>query len=117
MLLCYSQEYQNAKKPTNLTNNSKGTQQSSRKIILRDAAYDAMRKITVIPIQYMKRERMTILNKNKVRLVNDETSSSNPDYSSVIYPTAAKVAQYRLVDENRREREDAKKETAKKTFT
>ena len=41
----------------------------------------------------------------------------NPDSSTVIYLTAAKVAQCRLVAGNRREKEEAKKETAKKTFT
>ena len=33
----------------------KGTQQSSSNIILQDAAYDAVREITVIPIQDMKK--------------------------------------------------------------
>ena len=64
----------------------------------------------------MKKECMAILNQNKVRLVNDETSMRNPDYSLVIYLTAAKVAQCRLMAENRREKEEEKMETAKKTF-
>ena len=34
---------------------AKGTQQSSMDIILKDAAYDAVRKITVIHIQDMKK--------------------------------------------------------------
>ena len=51
---------------------------------------------------------MAILNQKKVRLVNDETSTRNPDSSSVIYLTAAKVSKCRLVDENRRENEEAK---------
>ena len=83
---------------------AKGTQQSPRKIILRAAAHDAVRKVTVFPIQYMKEESMVILNKKKVILVNDETSMRNLDYSSRIYLTASKVAQYRLVDDNRREK-------------
>ena len=33
----------------------KGMQKSSGKIILRDAVYDAVRKITVTPIQYMNK--------------------------------------------------------------
>ena len=49
---------------------------------------------------------MTILYQNNVILVNDETSMNNPDSSLVIYLTAAKVAQCRLVDENRREKEE-----------
>ena len=60
---------------------------------------------------------MTILNQKKVRLVNDETSMRNPDSSMGIYLTAAKVAQCTLVADNRREKEEAKKETAKKTAT
>ena len=60
---------------------------------------------------------MTILNQKKVRLVNDETSTRNPDSSMGIYLTAAKVAQCTLVADNRREKEEAKKETAKKTAT
>ena len=79
-------------------------QQSSRNIILQYAVYDAVRKITVTPIQYMKKECMLILNQKKVGLVNDETFTSNPDYSSGIYLTATKVAQVRLVAENRREK-------------
>ena len=35
----------------------------------------------------------------------------------VIYPTTDKVVQYILVAENRGEKEEAKKETAKKTAT
>ena len=65
----------------------------------------------------MKKECMMILHQKKVILVNDETSRKNPGYISVIYFTAAKVAQCRLVDENRTEKEEAKKETAKKTAT
>ena len=60
---------------------------------------------------------MAILNQKKVRLVNDETSTRNPDSSSVIYLTAAKVSKCRLVDENRRENEEAKKKIEKKTST
>ena len=47
---------------------------------------------------------MKILNQKKVRLVNDETSMSYPDFSTVIYLTAAKGDQNRLVAENRREK-------------
>ena len=75
-----------------------------------------MRKITVIHIQDMKKECMEILNQKKVRLVNDETSMRKPDSSSGIYLNAAKLAQCRLMAENRREKEEAKKETEKKTF-
>ena len=87
----------------------KGTQQSPRNIILRAAAYDTARKITVIHIQDAKKECMAILNQKKVRLVNDETSMRNPDSSLVIYLTSAKLAQCRLVGDNRREKEEAKK--------
>ena len=48
---------------------------------------------------------MMILQKKKVRLLNDEKSRRNRDSSSGIYLTAAKVVQYRLVDENWREKE------------
>ena len=84
---------------------AKGMQQSSRNIILQYAVYDAVRKITVIPIQDMKKECMLILNQKKVRLVNDETFTSNPDSSLVVYLTDTKVAQVRMVAENRREKE------------
>ena len=79
--------------------------------------YDAVRKGTFTPIQDMKKECMTIINQKKVRLVNDETSMRNPDYSTVIYLTTAKVVQYRLVTDDKIEKEEAKKETAKKTAT
>ena len=88
-----------------------------RKIILWAAVYDAVRKGTFTPIQDMKKECMTIINQKKVRLVNDETSMRNPDYSTVIYLTTAKVVQYRLVTDDKIEKEEAKKETAKKTAT
>ena len=61
---------------------------------------------------------MMILKQHKVKLVNkDTTTRRNPDLTSGVYLTAVKVAQYRQVDENRREKEEAKKETAKKTAT
>ena len=52
---------------------------------------------------------MIILQQNKSGLVNYETSRRNPDSSLVIYLTAAKVAQCRLVVDNRRENKEAKK--------
>ena len=52
-----------------------------------------------------------------VRLIHDVTSRRNPDSNSGIYLTSAKVAQCRLVAKNRREEEEAKKETVKKTAT
>ena len=60
---------------------------------------------------------MTILNQKETRLVNDETSMRNPDSRTRIYLTAAKVVKFRLVADNRREKEEAKKETVKKTAT
>ena len=75
-----------------------------------------MRKRTVTPIQDTKKECMAVLNQKKARLVKNETSMRNPDSSTGIYLAAAKVVQRRLVAENRREKEEAKKETAKKTF-
>ena len=50
-------------------------------------------------------------------MVNDETSMRNPDSSLGIYLTAAKLAQRIIVAENKREKQEAKKERAKKTFT
>ena len=50
-------------------------------------------------------------------MVNDETSTRSPGSSSGIYLNAAKVVQCRLVAENRKETEEAKNETAKKTST
>ena len=47
----------------------KGEQQSSRSIILQDAAYEAVRKITVIPIQDIKKQFMTTLNQKKAVLI------------------------------------------------
>ena len=43
-----------------------------------------------------------ILHRNKVRLVNDETSRRKPYFISVIYLTATKVYIFILVAENRR---------------
>ena len=61
---------------------------------------------------------MELLKQNKVRLVNDDnniTTRKRPKLNSRIYLAAAKVAQCRMVAENRREKEEVKKETAKKT--
>ena len=60
---------------------------------------------------------MEILHQKKARFVNDETTRKNPDSGSVIYITTSKVAQCRLVAENRREKEEAKKVTSKKIST
>ena len=60
---------------------------------------------------------MTILNQKKVRFVNDETLTRKPGSSMGIYPNADKVAQYRLVADNRTEKGEAKQEIAKKTAT
>ena len=75
-----------------------------------------MRKRTVTPIQDMKKKCIAILNQKKVRLINYETSMRNPDSSLEIYLTTSKVNYCRLMDENRREKEEEKKETAKKTL-
>ena len=61
---------------------------------------------------------MMVLNKRKVELLNEEANTSrNPNSTSGIYLTAAKVAQCRQVDANRREMEEAKKIKAKNTAT
>ena len=54
----------------------------------------------------MNKESMMILQQKKVRLVKDEISGRNPDSSSVIYLTAAKLAKCILVAENRTEKEE-----------
>ena len=66
----------------------------------------------------MKKEQMEILNQKKARLANydnDISTRKNPNPTSGIYLTAAKLAQCIMVAENRREKEEVKKETAKKT--
>ena len=50
-------------------------------------------------------------------MVNDETSMRNPDLSTRIYLTATNVEKCRLLSENMKGKEEAKKETAKKTAT
>ena len=61
---------------------------------------------------------MMILKQKQVKLANEYTNTRmNPDLTSVIYLTTVKVAQYREVDENRIEKEEAKKVTAKKKAT
>ena len=57
---------------------------------------------------------MEILKKKKVILENDVAIRKNPDSCSVVYLASDKVAQLRLVDKNRREKEESKKETANK---
>ena len=56
---------------------------------------------------------MMIFQQKKVQLVNNKTSIGNPDYISGIYLTTAKVAQLRLVADNRRKKKRVKKEKIK----
>ena len=58
---------------------------------------------------------MAIFQKNKARLENDVATRKNPNSNLVIYLTTAKVAQFRLVAQNKRKKEEAKKVTANKT--
>ena len=51
---------------------------------------------------------MTVLHQKTVRLVNDETFMMKPDSNPVIYFTAAKVVQFRMVADNRKRTEEAK---------
>ena len=56
------------------------TQQLPRKILLRAAAYETVRKQTVIPLQETKRETMMILKHNKSKLANEDANNRrNPD--------------------------------------
>ena len=60
---------------------------------------------------------MEILNQKKARLANydnDISTRKNPNPTSGIYLTAAKLAQCIMVAENRREKEEVKKEIAEK---
>ena len=55
----------------------------------------------------MKKYKMEILNKNNVKLAyfdNGITISKNSDLSSVIYLTAAKLVQCRMMADNRSEK-------------
>ena len=56
----------------------------------------------------MKKEHIMILQKKRMRLLNDVTSRRKPDLNLGIYLNAAKVAQYRLVNENSIEKEESK---------
>ena len=72
------------------------TQQPSGKILLRAAAYDTVRNPTFLPLQEMKTENMMILKKRKLKLANEDANTrKNPNSTSGIYLTAAKVAQCR----------------------
>ena len=61
---------------------------------------------------------MMILKKNKVKLANGDTNTRrNPNLTLWVYLTSVIVEQFRHVAENRREKEESKKVTAKKTST
>ena len=80
-------------------------QQPLRKNLLRAAAYDKVRKRTVLPLQDMNREYMMILKQKKVKLSDkDSATRRKPDSTTLIYLTNVKVAQYRQVAENRIEK-------------
>ena len=77
-----------------------------------------MQKRTVLPLQETKKETMMILQQKKVKLENDDANTRrNPNSTSGIYLTVAKLAQCRQVAANRREMDEAKKITSKKTAT
>ena len=60
----------------------------------------------------MNKEYIVILNKNKLILENDVsnmTTRMNPDPIPGIYLTSFKVSQFIMVDDNRRENDEAKK--------
>ena len=66
----------------------------------------------------MMTETMMIHQRKKVKLANEEANTrSNPNSTSGIYLTASKVSQCIQVAVNRREMDEAKKITAKKTAT
>ena len=61
---------------------------------------------------------MMILKQKKIKLENEDANNRrNPNSTSGIYLTTAKVAQFRQVAANRREMDEAKKITAKMTAT
>ena len=94
------------------------TQQPLRKNLLRAAAYDTVRKRNVLPLQEIKRETMMIHQQRKIKLWDKDASTRiNLISTSGIYLIAAKVAQCRQVAANRREIDEAKNITAKKTAT
>ena len=56
------------------------TQQPSKNILLRAAAYDTLQKKTVLPLQEMKRETMMIHQQKKVKLADEDANTrSNPN--------------------------------------
>ena len=70
--------------------------ESSTNLIFRYAAYDTMRKHNIIPLQETNKENMEEFKQKNVRLENNVsniTTRKNPDSSSVIYLTGAKVLQ------------------------
>ena len=80
--------------------------------------YDTVQKLTVLPLQEMKKETMMILKKKKLKLTNEDYNTRRSPYSTLeISLTAVKVAQYRQVAANRRETEESKNITSKKTST
>ena len=86
------------------------TQQTLRNILLRAAAYDTVRKRTVLPIQEINIETMMIHQQKKVKLGDEDAKTRiNLNSTSGIYLTAAKVAHCRQVAMNRREMDEAKK--------
>ena len=64
-----------------------------------------MRNQSVLPLQEMKNEFMMVTKQNKVKLVNEDTTTRrNPDPNLGFYLTAVKVAQCKQVADNSREK-------------
>ena len=93
---------------------AKGIQQPYKNILPQAISYITVRKQTVIRIQEMKKEHMEIMKQKRARMENDISdmnTRNNPDPTSGTYLTAVKLAPYKMVAENMREKEEAKKET------
>ena len=69
------------------------TQKPPRNILLRAAAYDTVRKRTVLPLQEIKRETIMMHKNRKVKLANKDANTwRKPSSTSGIYLISAKVA-------------------------
>ena len=89
----------------------KGVQKPYRTIFFQAAVYKTVRQRTIAPFKKWK-EKWKILKQIFLRLANYEeniTTGNNPNSTSGIYIAAVKVAQYSMVDDHRREKEEKKR--------
>ena len=87
----------------------KGKFGASRKLLLREAAYDTVRHRTVLALQQIKETEMEISTQEMVIIPRKDGEGEpyriNPDSSTGIYVNASVESEFRMISHNRNKQE------------